>query len=436
MTRTIPISCKIWISVLGLYLFSSCFALVHAQSNTKLAIVVYSKEQSLSSLASELKKTLEAKLSSVNGFELVDVYSRLKGTGTRSPMNDHWDEVENLLERGRKSYDSLELKKAVSLLKKAESLVLSTPNKPFRMDVFTQVLIYLGASKVFLGKKAEGLRVFKTLLALNPKAKLDPMLFPPSLFSVFGKAYKELKKKPKGKILLDSDPSGANIWLDGRQMGLTPKRLSGLLPGRHTLRLVHSGYQDTGEMVELAAGAQKKIELSLDMLMGTAWLSSLLQRLNAGIGTSAYPDEVDQLLRKVAADRFVYLSISSRGAGVVRIRGYHWDGVSGRLLRSLDSELKPSSADFDAKLDEMFAALSMDPSASIPGEQNQEGLSNNDYGEPMQQDGQVDENSSSIWGAWWLWTAVGVVVVGAGLTAGLLLMDSGGSDPAQVIFRF
>ncbi len=429
---------KIWISALFVYLLS-CFALVHAQSKVKIAIVVYSKEDSLSELKSRLKNSLEEKLSSIGAFELVDVYARLKDTGTNTQPDDNWDKVEHLIDQGRKSYDSLELDKAVSYLKQAEELIFSNPSSSFKVKTFTQALTYLGASYVFLGKKKEGMRVFKRLLIINPKAKLDPMLFPPSLSSTFAKVLENLKNKHKAEVLLKSDPQQAEIWIDGQEKGRTPKKLS-ILPGRHVIRLIHSGYKPTGRSVEIRAGARKEINVSLDMLMGTAWLSALLQRLEIALGAASYPDEVDQLLRKVSADRFVFVDLSSQADGI-RVRGYHWDGVSGRRLRSMESVLDPSSPEFSSKIDSMFAAISMDPSAAMVGKQDAEGLSYGDsgesgYGEQDETYDETDEGHADILHAWWLWTAVGVVVVGAGLTAGLLLINPEEANSAQVVFRF
>ncbi len=434
VTGAISISSRVLNLALGLYLFVCGFGLAFAQSNTKVAIVVYSDDQSLSGLTSKLKKELEKKFSSVDGFELIDVYDRLKRTEVQSSPWDKWDKIASLLEQGKKAYDSLELDKAVSFLKKGERLIFSNPESPFKMDVFVQTLTYLGASSVFVGRKKQGLKFFKRLIAINPKAEIDAVLFPPSLCASFKKASRMLRKELRGEIFLDSDPSGAKIWLDGRPVGNTPQKVTGLLPGRHIVRMTHSGYTNTGKVIELAPGASEKVLLSMDMLMGTAWLNSLLQRLIAAVGASEYPDEVDQLLKKVDADRFVFVGVSPLGQEV-RILGYHWDGVTGRRLRALESIMDPASVDFHSKVDELFSSLSMDPASSMVGMQTQADASADDYGESgFGRSG--EEEHSGILGTWWLWTAVGVVVVGAGLTAGLLLMDSNGSDSAQVVFRF
>jgi serine/threonine-protein kinase len=45
-------------------------------------------------------------------------------------------------------------------------------------------------------------------------------------------------------LRVDSDPMGATIWLDGVESGSSPRVVSGVRPGRHTVRLAAPGFAD------------------------------------------------------------------------------------------------------------------------------------------------------------------------------------------------
>jgi len=47
-----------------------------------------------------------------------------------------------------------------------------------------------------------------------------------------------------GSISVSSDPCGANVYLDGAYEGMTPKTISGVLIGSHTIRLEKTDYKD------------------------------------------------------------------------------------------------------------------------------------------------------------------------------------------------
>jgi hypothetical protein len=45
-----------------------------------------------------------------------------------------------------------------------------------------------------------------------------------------------------GSISVASTPSGASVYLDGSSKGMTPKTITGVSAGSHTIKLSKSGY--------------------------------------------------------------------------------------------------------------------------------------------------------------------------------------------------
>jgi ribosomal protein L40E len=52
-----------------------------------------------------------------------------------------------------------------------------------------------------------------------------------------------------GVATITSDPSGADVYVDGRLRGRTPLQLADLAPGRHELRITRAGYRDYAGVV-------------------------------------------------------------------------------------------------------------------------------------------------------------------------------------------
>nr|QNO52399.1 hypothetical protein IAKEDICC_00020 [Methanosarcinales archaeon ANME-1 ERB6] len=66
-----------------------------------------------------------------------------------------------------------------------------------------------------------------------------------------------------GFISVTSSPSGACIYLDGSYKGTTPKTLSGVSPGAHTIEVERSGYNDWKTTVRVTAGATSYVSAPL-----------------------------------------------------------------------------------------------------------------------------------------------------------------------------
>ena len=57
-----------------------------------------------------------------------------------------------------------------------------------------------------------------------------------------------------GTISITTEPSGADIFIDGVRKGVSPSSIPGLSPGTHTLLLRLGGYQDLSVPVTISAG--------------------------------------------------------------------------------------------------------------------------------------------------------------------------------------
>jgi PEGA domain./PKD domain. len=62
-----------------------------------------------------------------------------------------------------------------------------------------------------------------------------------------------------GSLIVQSVPEGANVYLNGERVGVTPVTLSNVTPGIHRILLTYSGYSDYQETVQVSVGAQSVV---------------------------------------------------------------------------------------------------------------------------------------------------------------------------------
>jgi len=97
-----------------------------------------------------------------------------------------------------------------------------------------------------------------------------------------------------GELEVKSKPSGAKVYMDGKEAGETPVILSGVVPGRHQIRVIKEGY-DPFEVMEVLGVERKEIIASLkktvrggDLAVHTAPPGATIYLEGKLVGTSPY----------------------------------------------------------------------------------------------------------------------------------------------------
>jgi len=99
---------------------------------------------------------------------------------------------------------------------------------------------------------------FVEALKLDRDITLDPDLVSPKVYEEFVKARDEVVRE--GVLVVNCDPAGAEVYLDGRSVGEAPARLERVEEGEYSLRLVKPGYETTEDKVVI----KKDVTLTVD----------------------------------------------------------------------------------------------------------------------------------------------------------------------------
>lgn|GEM_PF-1655917 len=347
--------------------------------------------------------------------------------------------AEALFSQGKRAYDTLELEQAAQLLGRAAATLEASPDAVERAT-YEKILTYLGASLVLLERSRQAKDAFRRLLLCNPRAELDPVVFPPNLGEVFRRVAAEVRRAPKGSLRIEPSPAGAELWVDGVAQGVAPARVAELVSGAHLVQLRRPGYRPYGAWVRVRARAETRHQAELDLIPGSgARLRELVRRLGDEAPESTYPQVVDELLGWFGADRLFFLRVGG-AAPRLRVQAFTYDGSSHLRLREVVEELDATPEGFAERLGLFLASLLEEPTVVAHGSAE---TAHDVPVLPPVADLAVEpapeepEGEDSVWSSWWLWTCIGVVVVG-GLAAGLALGLPGESSPsgAEVVFSF
>lgn len=83
------------------------------------------------------------------------------------------------------------------------------------------------------------------------------------------------QQQPVGTLAIDSSPRGARIFVDGRDRGTTPRQISDVVAGRHSLELRLDGHASYSESISVRAEQTLQVNPTLTPLMGTLKVSAI-----------------------------------------------------------------------------------------------------------------------------------------------------------------
>jgi len=156
------------------------------------------------------------------------------------------------VERGRAMYQKGDFAEAASLLKNALPTISSGKDKASAHLLLG--MIYLAQGQTDLSDAEFGHAV-----ALDPKKKLAPEKYPPGVIRLYDQA----RLRSLGSIVVQTDPSDADIYIDGELRGLSPLPVNDLLAGAHSLKIVKEGYKTEEREFEVRETEQSEFYLEL-----------------------------------------------------------------------------------------------------------------------------------------------------------------------------
>jgi TolB-like protein len=83
----------------------------------------------------------------------------------------------------------------------------------------------------------------------------------------------QLAQEP-GSLILDSNPSGADVLIDGKPSGSTPLRLAQVQPGSYRVTIKKSLFLDYSETINVRSREERTVNASLTVMPGTVRITS------------------------------------------------------------------------------------------------------------------------------------------------------------------
>lgn len=354
----------------------------------------------------ELGKALKNK-----GVSLVD-----PGKVFPPPAPASSEEGDALVKAGREAYDNLDFEAAGKSLAEAAVFFIKHPAAA-NAETLSEIFLYLGASELQNGDKAAkqaAAKEFTRALQMNPGLVPDAKYFGADVLKEFAAAQKELGKKPKGTLSVESSPAGAEVEAFGLSYGMTPVADIELPAGRYLVRLTRPGYAPATAFPEVVGGG--KAELKPVLEANPSWVM-VRQKAEPLIGKATFdtdalpPGAVD--VATSMQGRFLVMLAVSTGKTMPHVEAQVWNVNNNDRLKGLQFDVDADGLGYQSAAEAIQAFVSK-PSTVVAIA-------------PREEPDVQPSGGAPVFKQWWFWTAVGVVAVGGGVTAGVVASRPSGS---------
>jgi hypothetical protein len=257
---------------------------------------------------------------------------------------------------------------------------------------------------------------FVRVLTFREGLEYDAERYPADQEAAFSEVANDiLENGLRGSIEISSEPSGAEVYIDGRSYGASPVVAEGLLVGDHYVTVKAVGYEKLIERVTIEESFQATAAVELETSSQALLLQNDLPHIAEELGQPRTGRAIQGL------NSYLYLSQAIVGV----VRSAPGDQVEVSLyLYDLRTRFLLSEERGTLSLDEAGVVRAREMVQSL-----YEGVDLSGAVEAPDTGPEV-EDSPEIWEQWWFWTAVGVVAVSGGIVIGVAATSSGPSLPA------
>lgn len=390
-------------------------------STGKKIMAVYMFEDShTAKTASHVTAETASHLAEAKDYDYVGIESVLFGSSSSWMKNAKRD-----FEEGKNLYNDLGIEEAIEKFNSALKSIEDNIDKAADMNLLSDVLFYLGASYKLLDDDDQTEFYFSIYISLNPdKTPSDPA-FSDEVISAFEEIKGDRKSAGEGSVRIQCNEDGALVFLDGKIAGMTPVILRGISSGKHYYRVHKNGFRDAGGSVGVREEKTATVDVRLSKNPSASAVTELESAMRTEFGGVGMIRKATDIAEDNGLDNVFVVKASLGADEKLKYQGYMIDCNKKEFKKTeaVFNVPEKGEASKSASLQQFNKALVDDPyeyksiSDLVMEEAEMLGLAEKAPAEKAEKED--DKEKKPIYKEWWLWTVVGVVVVG-GVTAGVV----------------
>lgn len=273
--------------------------------------------------AGTITNLLRGVMAQVPGIDVLDLSNSLKAPVPEKVVKLR-DLAREQLKAARASLRDMDHAKAVKSAAKARQAFEQMGGHLEPLERYKETLLIIAVASAMQGDIQPAQKAFLDLLLLDPHLKLPKGNYESFVIDLFEQVKKGLSGQPLGSLSIKTDPTGANLYLDGKLKDVTPVSLDGVVAGSHLVMVKLPGYINWGKVVKVQAGNHEVIDLKLTPGQAGSGFVRISSRACKAVADSNLRGEVLRLGETVGLD-WAVLGQLKHDAYDAKLRLYMFD---------------------------------------------------------------------------------------------------------------
>lgn len=241
-----------------------------------------------------------------------------------APSADPFSPVRVHVAAASKHYLMLDLAGADAELRAAEDALVPLLPDPEAV-IWTRRILELRAVVLMAQERVDAsTEKLSALFLLDPEYRADERFLSPQFQPAFEKAAEEAALAPRGTFTVRSDPPGAEIYVDGKPVGIAPVMLE-LRAGQHVLQGMLNTRSAAGVAVRVDPSVPGELTLSLPALEGDALRAALARSVATGVLPGGRAQVATNVRRLSKSDAVAVVLARPSLDGTLLSGEVHWD---------------------------------------------------------------------------------------------------------------
>lgn len=221
----------------------------------------------------------------------------------------------------------------------------------------------LALAQLRSGNRRSSSTTLTRLMTWRPEYEPDPGQFPvDEIRGPLEAARQAVGRAEHGQLQVNSDPPGAQVFVDGVFLGVTPAVASDLLVGEHYITYKKLGFKKALRIAQVSARGKSSVQAKLARSEKFLLVKQAMDKVTTQLGGQQLDPVVDNLKETLFLDHGVFLRLAplpgerTSGERTLVVTVDLYDLRSRRLLSQKTAQLPPG-VELDSRVAQLATAL-------------------------------------------------------------------------------
>jgi len=264
------------------------------------------------------------------------------------------------------------------------------------------------------------------VIAFREGLEYDEERYGPESREIFDRVRLRTINGGRGTLIVETEPPGAEVYIDGRSYGPSPVRADGLLAGGHyvTVKEINHLKQIVRAEVRGARETTERIVLDANPRAQLIASESVQNHLRGELGEARAQETIQSVGHILGTQQLIIGVIRPTAGSSVHVQLYLYHMRTQHLQASQEATLTVDEAGMDQAAEvavELYQGVDLEGGIEAPEDTTE-----------------IVARQPEIYEQWWFWLATvgGAAVLAAGIIGGAVVAGDASQGPADGFFRF